>query len=172
MASPSTDATGSRSRTITGNGTDNQPNTSQPRSSRVYVMGTSPGVRVPMREVQLTPTRLPGGGGYPILGYVSRVTTAAQNFLTKESRFGSDGDERDSYYDGVNVNVNARMQNGLFVSLGTQTGRRVDDRCNVIENFNNVVFNVATPDAESFQRSESQVAAMLARAVALGQRNL
>ena len=36
----------------------------------------------------------------------------------------------------------------------------------------NVVFNVTTPDADSFQRSESQVAAMLARAVALGQRNL
>jgi phosphomethylpyrimidine synthase len=28
----------------------------------VYVMGTAPGVRVPMREVLLTPTRLPGGG--------------------------------------------------------------------------------------------------------------
>lgn len=36
----------------------------------------------------------------------------------------------------------------------------------------NVTFNVSTPDAESFRRSESQVAAMVARAVALGQRNL
>jgi phage-related minor tail protein len=35
-----------------------------------------------------------------------------------------------------------------------------------------VTFNVSTPDADSFRRSESQVAAMLARAVALGQRNL
>jgi len=35
-----------------------------------------------------------------------------------------------------------------------------------------VTFNVTTPDAESFRRSETQVAAMLARAVALGQRNL
>ena len=35
-----------------------------------------------------------------------------------------------------------------------------------------VTFNVTTPDAESFRRSESQVAAMLARAVGLGQRNL
>lgn len=35
-----------------------------------------------------------------------------------------------------------------------------------------VIFNVSTPDAESFRRSESQVAAMVARAVALGQRNL
>ncbi len=36
----------------------------------------------------------------------------------------------------------------------------------------NVVFNVTATDADSFRRSESQVAAMLARAVALGQRNL
>jgi phage-related minor tail protein len=35
-----------------------------------------------------------------------------------------------------------------------------------------VTFNVQTPDAESFHRSEAQVAAMVARAVALGQRNL
>jgi phage-related minor tail protein len=36
----------------------------------------------------------------------------------------------------------------------------------------NVTFNVTTPDVESFRRSETQVAAMLARAVLLGQRNL
>ena len=36
----------------------------------------------------------------------------------------------------------------------------------------NITFNIATPDAESFRRSETQVAAMLARAVSMGQRNL
>lgn len=35
-----------------------------------------------------------------------------------------------------------------------------------------VTFNVSTPDADSFRRSETQVAAMVARAVATGQRNL
>jgi phage-related minor tail protein len=35
-----------------------------------------------------------------------------------------------------------------------------------------IVFNVTSPDADSFRRSETQVAAMLARAVQLGQRNL
>ncbi len=35
-----------------------------------------------------------------------------------------------------------------------------------------IVFNVSTPDAESFRKSETQIAAMLARAVAQGQRNL
>jgi phage-related minor tail protein len=35
-----------------------------------------------------------------------------------------------------------------------------------------VTFNVSTPDAESFRRAEGQLSAMLARAVAQGQRNL
>jgi len=36
----------------------------------------------------------------------------------------------------------------------------------------NVTFNVTAQDAQSFMRSETQIAAMLARAVSLGQRNL
>lgn len=36
----------------------------------------------------------------------------------------------------------------------------------------NITFNITTADAESFQRSQTQVAAMVARAVSLGQRNL
>lgn len=36
----------------------------------------------------------------------------------------------------------------------------------------NVTVNVTTPDVDGFRRSESQVAAMLARAVSFGQRNL
>src|SRR5688572_4882703 len=83
--------------------------------------------------------RLPDGGGYPVTTYVANTTTAAQNFLTPESSYGEGGKERDSFYDGVNLNVNARMRNGLFVSIGTQTGRRVDDRCHVVVNYNNAV---------------------------------
>lgn len=36
----------------------------------------------------------------------------------------------------------------------------------------NVTFNISTPDVDSFRRSEGQLAAMLARAVGQGQRNL
>ena len=35
-----------------------------------------------------------------------------------------------------------------------------------------ITINIATPDVESFRRSEGQVAAMIARAAAMGQRNL
>ncbi|MEZ5818333.1 MAG: phage tail tape measure protein [Hyphomicrobiaceae bacterium] len=43
---------------------------------------------------------------------------------------------------------------------------------NVAAGLPSIVLNVSTPDAESFQRSETQIAAVLARAVAQGQRNL
>jgi phage-related minor tail protein len=35
-----------------------------------------------------------------------------------------------------------------------------------------ITFNISTPDADSFRRSETQIAALLARAVGQGQRNL
>jgi hypothetical protein len=35
-----------------------------------------------------------------------------------------------------------------------------------------ITLNVTTPDADSFRRSETQLGAMLARAVSMGQRNL
>jgi hypothetical protein len=88
-------------------------------------------------------SRLPGGGGYPVTVFVANTLTPAQNFLTRESTYGEGGRERDAFYDGVNFNVNARLQNGLFVSVGTQTGRRVDDRCHVVTNYNNVSTDAA-----------------------------
>jgi len=81
--------------------------------------------------------RLPGGGNYPITVFLPNTTAATQNFLTRESTFGTDGNERDAFYNGINLSVNARMRNGLFVSVGSQTGRRIDDRCDVVVNFNN-----------------------------------
>ena len=82
-------------------------------------------------------SRLPGGGNYPISVYLPNTTAATQNFLTREEKVGAGGKEREAYYDGFNLNLNARMRNGLFVSIGSQTGRRVDDRCHVVTNFNN-----------------------------------
>jgi hypothetical protein len=35
-----------------------------------------------------------------------------------------------------------------------------------------VVFNITTPDAQSFQKSQAQISAMLARSALRGQRNL
>ena len=95
-------------------------------------------------------SRLPDGGGYPITVFRANTTAATQNFLTRESKVGAGGKEREAFYDGVNFNVNARMRNGLFVSVGTQTGRRVDDRCHVVVNFNNGNTGPNPRDCRSF----------------------
>jgi hypothetical protein len=80
--------------------------------------------------------RLPDGGGYPMLVYGRRASRPAQNFLTWEENYG-DGKERDSKYDGINVNINARTGIGLFVSAGTSTGRNAVDRCHIVPNLAN-----------------------------------
>ena len=80
--------------------------------------------------------RLPDGGGYPVQVFVPTVTRAADNFLTWERNFGN-GEERDSSYDGINFNINARMRNGFFVSAGTSTGRNIVDDCHIVVNRNN-----------------------------------
>jgi carboxypeptidase family protein len=74
-------------------------------------------------------SRLPGGGGYEIPMYT--VTAAAnaipaQNYITFETDFGP---KRINYWQGVDVTLNARLRNGLFVQLGTSTGREVEDYC-------------------------------------------
>jgi phosphomethylpyrimidine synthase len=61
MAKPSVAATSRQDHDTTGNGT-NGTYAPFPKSRRVYVDGSTPGVRVPMREVSLTPTRLMTGG--------------------------------------------------------------------------------------------------------------
>jgi hypothetical protein len=86
-------------------------------------------------------SRLPDGGGYPVTVYVANTTAAAQNFLTRERTYGEGGEERNSFYDGVNFNVNARMRNGLFASFGTQTGRRIDDDCHVVTHYSSTNAN-------------------------------
>jgi hypothetical protein len=73
--------------------------------------------------------RLPGGGGYPITLYTATqaaANVAAQNYITWETDFG---DERSSYWQGVDFTVNARMRRGLTLQFGTNTGRKIDDTC-------------------------------------------
>jgi hypothetical protein len=88
-----------------------------------------------------TDSRLPGGGGYPVTVYVANTTTPSQNFLTRESTYGEGGKERDAFYDGVNFTLNSRLRNGLFASIGTQTGRRIDDDCHVVTHYSSSTAN-------------------------------
>ena len=91
--------------------------------------------------------RLPGGGNYPITVY-SITREAALRGATTYRTFETDfGPARTQYWHGVNVNVNARMRNGLFFQGGTSTGRGVRDTCKT-------VVNVDSPDPRNCHVSE------------------
>jgi hypothetical protein len=73
--------------------------------------------------------RLPGGGGYPIPLYMVTAAAAARgasNYVTFETDYG---DERSSYWHGVDFSLNARLRQGLTFQFGTQTGRSILDQC-------------------------------------------
>jgi hypothetical protein len=76
-------------------------------------------------------SRLPGGGGYQIGGLYNvkpeRFASAADNLRTYAPDYGT----MSQIYNGVDVNVSARLQNGLTLRAGSSTGQRVTDYCEV-----------------------------------------
>jgi hypothetical protein len=76
-------------------------------------------------------SRLPGGGGYPV-SFLTRnnnsVLGVQDPYYTTTSDFG----EETNYWHGVEVALNARMNNGLLFQGGTSTGRGVSDGCDVL----------------------------------------
>jgi hypothetical protein len=79
--------------------------------------------------------RLPGGGGYPITVYVATPAAnaiPAKNYLRREETFG---DVRDSHWDGVEYNINARLRGGLTASFGGSTGRGIVDTCATVQKY-------------------------------------
>jgi hypothetical protein len=82
----------------------------------------------PFSIVAPADSRLPGGGGYTIGGlYDLNPSRLGQtdNLVRAADFYG--GHTR--YYDAVDVNVNARLGNGVSLQGGTSTGRLVSDQC-------------------------------------------
>ena len=74
--------------------------------------------------------RLPGGGGYTIAGlYNVNPAKAGQtnDLRTYAPNYGT----ITQVYNGVDVNLNARMSNGLQLQAGSSTGQRVTDYCEI-----------------------------------------
>jgi len=85
-------------------------------------------------------SRLPGGGGYPVPVYTltaAAAARAADNYVTFETDYGH---ARSRYWHGVDVTLNARLREGLFLQGGTATGRQVLDTCDT-------VLKIDSPDA-------------------------
>jgi hypothetical protein len=77
-----------------------------------------------------TDSRLPNGGGNQ-LTYYDRIPTKLgqnQNYNTLSDKFG----EEYEHWNGVDVSISGRMQNGLRFQAGTSTGRTSTDNCAVI----------------------------------------
>ena len=83
------------------------------------------GVNIPVDS------RLPGGGGGVLQGLYNVTPAAAtrlnDNFTTLSSNIGSWSQVADS----LNLNVTARMRNGLMVQGGFNTGKNNNDYCDV-----------------------------------------
>jgi hypothetical protein len=74
---------------------------------------------------------LPDGGGYVLDGFRAIKESAfgrpADILHTLAKEYGSITE----HWDGVDVNVNARLSNGLMLQLGTSTGRTAQNDCDV-----------------------------------------
>lgn len=73
---------------------------------------------------------LPGGGGYQVSA-VNINPAALGRFANNYVTFASDYGNQSAYWHGVDVNVNARVRNGLVLQGGTSTGRGVRDSCEI-----------------------------------------
>ncbi len=75
--------------------------------------------------------RLPGGGGYTINGLYNvkqdKFTNANDNLRTYAPNYGT----ITQVYNGVDVNISARLTNGLTLRAGSSTGQRVTNYCDV-----------------------------------------
>jgi len=80
-----------------------------------------------------TDPKLPNGGGYTLTGIPALKTTsfgrATNNFNTLDRNYG----KQTEHYNGVDVTVNARLQNGLLVSGGMSTGKTSENNCEIVD---------------------------------------
>ena len=77
--------------------------------------------------------RLPDGGGNTVTGFKNLNPTAqnrpGDNFITHSDTYG----KQIEHWNGVDVSVNARLAQGIFLQGGTSTGRTTEDNCEILE---------------------------------------
>jgi len=75
--------------------------------------------------------RLPGNGGYSVTGLYNvkpEKFGLQQNFNTLSDKYG----KQIEHWDGVDVNVTTRLQNGLMFQGGISSGRTLEDNCEIV----------------------------------------
>jgi Carboxypeptidase regulatory-like domain len=75
--------------------------------------------------------RLPNGGGYTLTGFYDVVPSKfglQQNLNALSDKYGSQLEN----WNGVDVTVNARTQQGLTLQAGVSTGKIMEDNCEIV----------------------------------------
>jgi hypothetical protein len=93
--------------------------------------------------------RLPGGGNYTVNGLYNVTptgfTTRAQNSITLADDIG----EQYQRYNGILLNVSARISSGLQFQAGINTGKTVQDNCGVRDKVPELTTGAGTSPAVS-----------------------
>ncbi len=95
---------------------------------------------------------LPGGGGYEVGPLLDpKPESIAAGFpIANYQTFASDFGDSFQHWNGVDVNLNARMQNGLTLAGGFSTGRASMNDCDVVSSTGPAVsFSLGRPAAGS-----------------------
>ena len=95
---------------------------------------------------------LPGGGGYEVGPLLDpKPESIAGGFpISNYQTFASDFGDSFQHWNGVDVNLNARMQNGLTLAGGFSSGRASMNDCDVVQNTGPAVsFSLGRPAAGS-----------------------
>ncbi|MEQ1730915.1 MAG: hypothetical protein ABL982_21310, partial [Vicinamibacterales bacterium] len=103
--------------------------------------------------------RLPGGGGNTLTGLYNvnpDKFSAVDNYNTLSDKYGKQID----HWNGFDLTVNARLQNGLLLNGGMSAGRQVTDNCEVVAklpemNFATAVVATGNLTPAEFCRSET-----------------
>ena len=75
-------------------------------------------------------SNLPHGGGYPV-AFLTRNGRTALGATNDYFTIASDYGDVWAYWHGVDTQVSARLQDRLFVQIGSSGGRGVRDNCAV-----------------------------------------
>src|SRR4029453_13869776 len=75
--------------------------------------------------------RLPGGGGYTVAGLNNGKPEKFALAPNQLRPYAPDYGEISQVYNGIDVNINARMRNGVQLQAGATTGQRLTDYCDV-----------------------------------------
>jgi hypothetical protein len=102
-------------------------------------------------------SRLPNGGGYvvgPLYDLKPALVGVVDDYITFASNFG----KHIEYWHGLDLSVNSRFANGVFLQGGTSIGRTVTDNCEIVAVSPEIVSGVdVASGTATVPRSSAQV---------------